>query len=187
MLRIPEMSLPLGEEKTLQIPQLFVGNRDHIGLAGPNGWGKTTLVKQLMGMVDDGVRILYLPQEPTADQRKSALRSLQELNNKDRGEVLKTVARLNSQPERFMEGDELSPGELRKLMLALGMLENPELMILDEPTNHLDIGSVLALERFLANFPGAFLLVTHDQALLEGTTSRIWEITQEDEATLRLI
>ena len=187
VLHVPEMSLPLGEERTLQIPQLFVENHDHIGLAGPNGWGKTTLVKQLMGMVDDGVRILYLPQEPTADQRKSALRSLQELNNKDRGEVLKTVARLNSQPERFMEGDELSPGELRKLMLALGMLENPELMILDEPTNHLDIGSVLALERFLTTFPGAFLLVTHDQALLEGTTSRIWEITQEDEATLRLI
>lgn len=68
------------------------------------------------------------------------------------------VAQLNSDPDRILDGDELSPGELRKLMLAQGILRRPALIAMDEPTNHLDIGSIEALERVLVAYPGALVL-----------------------------
>ena len=75
-----------------------------------------------------------------------------------------------------MEGAATSPGELRKLMIAHGLLSSPALIIMDEPTNHLDVHSVEALERALAQFGGALLLVSHDRAFLSACTSATWEI-----------
>ena len=86
------------------------------------------------------------------------------------------MAQLNSEPNRIMEGAATSPGELRKLMIALGLLDAPALIIMDEPTNHLDLHSVEALERALAQFGGALLLVSHDHAFLRACTSITWKI-----------
>jgi ATPase subunit of ABC transporter with duplicated ATPase domains len=90
--------------------------------------------------------------------------------------VLSIVAQLNSEPKRLLEGDATSPGEMRKLMLALGILDSPELIIMDEPTNHLDLGSIEALQRMLVAFPGALLLVSHDEVLLRAITQVTWRI-----------
>ena len=92
-----------------------------------------------------------------------------------RGRVLSIVALLNSDPNRILEGDSISPGEMRKLMLALGILDSPELIVMDEPTNHLDLGSTEALERMLSGYPGALLLVSHDAAFIQAATSIVWE------------
>lgn len=86
------------------------------------------------------------------------------------------MAQLNSDPNRMLEGDAVSPGEMRKLMLALGIVERSQLVIMDEPTNHLDIGSIEALERVLAVYPGALLLVSHDAAMVKAATSVVWRI-----------
>ena len=72
-------------------------------------------------------------------------------------------------------------------MLGLGMLDGPELIIMDEPTNYLDLHSVEALERLLAAYPGALLLVSHDAALLEATTTTRWSIEEGEEGNGRLI
>ena len=61
-------------------------------------------------------------------------------------------------------------------MLAVGILRNPVLVIMDEPTNHLDLHSVEALERALAAYPGALLLVSHDRAFLAACTHAVWEV-----------
>lgn len=98
------------------------------------------------------------------------------LGDADRGRALAVVARLNSNPGRILGGGEVSPGEMRKLMLTLGILDAPELVVMDEPTNHLDLGSIEALERLLAAFPGALLLVSHDTALVWATTRVTWAI-----------
>ena len=90
------------------------------------------------------------------------------------------MAQLNSEPERILEGGVVSPGEMRKLMLALGILESPELIVMDEPTNHLDLGSIEALERLLSAYPGALLLVSHDAALLEAATDICWQIRDSE-------
>ena len=55
-------------------------------------------------------------------------------------------------------------------------MEAPELIIMDEPTNHLDLHSIEALEQALANFPGALLLVSHDEAFMSATTDEVIEI-----------
>ena len=180
LVRLEACELSLGE-RSLEVPPLFIGRSDHIGLVGDNGCGKTTLVKHLVQRIPAGVRVLYIPQEPSDAQCREARERLSRLPSERRGRALSIVAQLNSEPDRVLEGDAVSPGEMRKLMLALGILESPELIIMDEPTNHLDLGSVEALERVLAAFPGALLLVSHDAALLGSTTSITWRIDNSKE------
>ena len=86
------------------------------------------------------------------------------------------MAQLNSDPDRILAGERVSPGELRKLMLALGMLDRPVLILMDEPTNHLDLHSTEALEQALSAFPGALVLVSHDPTFLAAATARTWEV-----------
>ena len=172
----------------LRVPALTIGNTEHVALVGANGSGKTTLVRHVMERLDPDAPCCYVPQEPTEAERRGALARLGELLPDERGFVLGIVARLNSDPARLLEGGVPSPGELRKLMLALGMLDKPALIVMDEPTNHLDLHSTQALQELLAGFPGALLLVSHDAALLDATTSTRWEVERvgEGDAVLRV-
>lgn len=179
LLRMEEATITLGDGAALAVPALHIGSTDHIGLVGDNGSGKTTLVRRIVESLPDATRVLYVPQEPTRPQRQSAMDALADLGSTDRGRVLSVVARLNSEPERILEGGDVSPGEMRKLMLALGILGAPELVVMDEPTNHLDLGSIEALERLLATFPGALLLVSHDAALIRAATHVEWTIGED--------
>ncbi len=175
LLRIEPAAIPCGEG-SLAVPKLFVGNTDHVGIVGPNGAGKTTLLAHVRMLLDPAIALLDIPQEPTESQRAAALARSAALSPAERGRVLSVVAQLNSRPDRLLEGDRTSPGELRKLMLALGMLDRPELIIMDEPTNHLDLHSTEALERALAAYPGALLLVSHDRSFLQACIDRTWEV-----------
>lgn len=93
---------------------------------------------------------------------------------------------LDSQLEQAMDalrcppGDEqvvhLSGGERRRVALCKLLLSKPDLLLLDEPTNHLDAESVLWLEQFLANYPGAVLAVTHDRYFLDNVAQWIMEL-----------
>ncbi|MBR0405338.1 MAG: ABC-F family ATP-binding cassette domain-containing protein [Eggerthellaceae bacterium] len=164
----------------LHVPALYIGNADHIGLVGDNGAGKTTLIKRIVGGITEVTRVLYIPQEPDELQKHTALDAVRSLPSAQRGRALSVIAQLNSDPERILEGDTISPGEMRKLMLALGILESPEIIIMDEPTNHLDLGSIEALERLLSAYPGALLLVSHDASLVEAATSITWSIRETE-------
>jgi ATPase subunit of ABC transporter with duplicated ATPase domains len=81
---------------------------------------------------------------------------------------------------RCPPGDEpvthLSGGERRRVALCKLLLSKPDLLLLDEPTNHLDAESVLWLEQFLANYPGAVLAVTHDRYFLDNVAEWIMEL-----------
>lgn len=190
----------------LSLPALFIGNTDHIGLVGDNGSGKTTLVKKIIASISADTssidtslidtsfmdatfantgradtRVLYIPQEPDMLQKEKTLKKTRELSSAQRGQVLSIVAQLNSDPDCILEGDIVSPGEMRKLMLALGILESPELLVMDEPTNYLDLGSTEALERLLSVYPGALLLVSHDASLVSSATSITWRIQKSED------
>ena len=160
------------EEFSLAIPQLWVGPSDNVGLAGQNGSGKSTLLRHLLKTVPPTVRCAYMGQSVGPRQREEALARLRQLSAVDAGRVLSLVARLNSDPDRLMDGDDTSPGEMRKLILAEQLLQEPHLLVLDEPTNHLDVGSIEALQAMLGEFSGALLLVTHDRCLMEAVLPR---------------
>ena len=167
-------------EHCLRIPDLAVGNTEHIGIAGVNGSGKTTLLTAFMRKAPDDLSTLFIPQGIGSELAARIMASLHEASPGERGRVLSIVAQLNSDSDRILDGDELSPGELRKIMLAQGILRHPVLIAMDEPTNHLDVGSIEALERVLVVYPGALVLVSHDERLLEKTTDIRWCLESGD-------
>lgn len=173
LVRLEEGRIPCGPERTLAVPGLALGNTDHLGISGPNGAGKSTLLRHLLGCVPSDIEVLSIPQEVGRGQAQELLAQVRALPSAERGRVLSIVAQLDSDPDRILAGGEVSPGELRKLMLALGVLRGPALVVMDEPTNHLDIHSIEALERALASWPGALVLVSHDAPFLGATCPRL--------------
>lgn len=181
VLRAPAASLPCGPECRLDAPELSLGRADHLALTGPNGVGKSTLLRWLVSLLERQTEPLnwaYLPQELTAAQRRETLERIRELAPAERGRLLSVVAQLDSDPERVLAGAEASSGELRKLWLAEAVTSRPQLLLLDEPTNHLDLHSIEALERALEAFPGALVLVSHDEPLVQATCERRWELAK---------
>ncbi|MBR5965444.1 MAG: ABC-F family ATP-binding cassette domain-containing protein [Treponema sp.] len=178
---------------SLKIPHVEFKRGTKVALTGQNGAGKTLFVHHVIEALQKAGRsgeALYLPQEIPDEQREAILRDLYGLEESERGEVFSTLYRLGSEPERLAQlrsggpdsglanasgtndaaggdGNNLSPGELRKLMIALAVQRPLSLLILDEPTNHMDITSVMALENALAALDCAMLIVSHDKAFLQ--------------------
>ena len=136
------------------------------------------MVRSVIESVPDTVKMAYIPQDVGPEERERALKHLRDQDQEMKGRILSIVARLNSDSDKLLDGDDLSPGELRKLMLAEQLVMNPNFLVLDEPTNHLDLDSIEALQETLINFPGALLLVTHDRLLSEAVTQIAWETIQ---------
>lgn len=157
-------------------PALSVGPRDHIGLSGPNGSGKTSLLTVLAGHVDPGVRCMSIAQRTCGDDSRRAVARLDELSRERSSIVLQAFAELNGDPERLLSGRRPSPGELTKLELCLGIPDRPQLLILDEPTNHLDLHSKQALARALEAFPGAFIVASHDEWFVRRISTIRWTL-----------
>nr|MCR5047138.1 ATP-binding cassette domain-containing protein [Treponema sp.] len=182
---VDEITLQAGSYR-LKIPHIEISRGKKFSLTGQNGAGKSLFVKHLMSLVEKSGRqnqVLYLPQEIPDEKKDSIFEELFSLEENERGQVLSTLYRLGSEPERLAElrngspafglgnGQEdcnnLSPGELRKLMIALAVQKSLSLLILDEPTNHMDITSLVALENALAALDCAMIVVSHDKAFLQ--------------------
>ena len=86
------------------------------------------------------------------------------------------VDALGVDPDRAMRSTQPSPGETRKLLLALGLVREQCLLTLDEPTNHLDLDSIERLERALAGYPGAVIVVSHDERFAGALCPTQWTI-----------
>jgi ATPase subunit of ABC transporter with duplicated ATPase domains len=147
----------------------------HVHVTGPNGAGKTTLLRAVIAAVANTEQALAeLPQElPSPVGEVERVRAL---DPDRRGRVLGVVALLGVDPERVLVTDDPSPGEARKLALARLLAGDASVIVLDEPTNHLDLPSIERLETALAAWPGALLLVTHDERLAAAVTSTTWRV-----------
>ncbi len=180
LLSLPAMVLELGGNKKLDCPDLLVRPTDRIAIMGPNGSGKSTLVRHLLGRLHaDEARITYLAQEIDGRTSRSILQEARSLSGQHLGRVMNIVSRLGSRPERLLASAEPSPGEIRKLILALGMAREPHIIVMDEPTNHLDLPSIQCLEQALADCPCALILVSHDLIFLRRLTQSAWQLTPE--------
>jgi ATP-binding cassette subfamily F protein 3 len=159
---------------------------DIVGFIGPNGSGKSTLLRALMGehpvtsgelKLGGSIQPGYYRQDMTQVPRGRTLYEIiSELRPRwERRQVHGHLAKFGfSGEEAQRRADNLSGGEQARVALAMMVLTQANFLLLDEPTNHLDIESVEALEDALSEYEGTILLVSHDRAMLEALTSRVW-------------
>ncbi|WP_085993407.1 ABC-F family ATP-binding cassette domain-containing protein [Oceanobacillus senegalensis] len=170
---------------------LHVNRGERIALVGPNGVGKTTLLKVILGslakaggsiQVGTNVQIGYYDQEQAnLSSTKTVLNELWDdyptVNEKDIRTVLGNF--LFSGDDVLKPVTTLSGGEKARLALAKLMMQKANLLILDEPTNHLDIDSKEVLEAALIDFPGTIIFVSHDRYFINKITDQVAEMKRD--------
>jgi len=164
---------------------------ERVGLVGPNGGGKTTLLRILAGVepADAGVversrtaRLAYLPQIDVfpegATVESTLLEALRDVETEDHEPTVR--ARKMLRRLGFDTGDvpveTLSGGWRKRLAIGCALVQAPDLLLLDEPTNHLDLAGIEWLETFLGRSKLSFILTSHDRTFLERVANRIVEI-----------
>jgi len=181
VLKLPAEVIQMGVKRKLFFPDLTVKPGDRIAITGPNGSGKSTFIKHLLGHLNTDIEhVTYIPQEIDTANSKEILDKVMTLQKNKLGHLMTVVSRLNSRPERLLFTNEPSPGEIRKLLLALGVTNEPYLIIMDEPTNHLDLPSIECLESALSDCPCALILASHDMYFLKRLTSINWRLSSQE-------
>ena len=123
--------------------------------------------------------VTYIPQEIDIHASQDVMAQARDLPNEKLGQMMTVVSCLGSRPHRLLESVEPSPGEIRKILLATGIANVPQLIIMDEPTNHLDLPSIECLEQALIDCPCGLLLVSHDRRFLDVLAYKRWHISED--------
>jgi ATPase subunit of ABC transporter with duplicated ATPase domains len=180
LLELGPSAISPGGQKQLTYPELAIRPKDRIALTGPNGSGKSTLIRKIVESLRvPEEHVTYVPQEIDLKRSQSILTEAVALPNDKLGHLMTIVSRLGSRPERLLASVEPSPGEMRKLLLALGMTRRPHIIIMDEPTNHMDLPSIECLEHALSECPCSLVLVSHDKRFLGKLTKKRWNIVED--------
>jgi ATP-binding cassette subfamily F protein 3 len=195
VLELIDMGKTYGDKVIFKHINITVGRGEKIALLGPNGVGKSTLLKRVMNTIDgDGqvnyghnVNITYFAQDQ-AEQLDPSKTVYETVDDVARGDIRKDLrsilgAFLFSGEDTDKRVGVLSGGERTRLALCQLLLSPSNFLILDEPTNHLDIQSKEVLKQALQSYEGTFIVVSHDREFLDGLTNRIWDI---DNKTLKI-
>lgn len=185
-IRIKKNILKLSETKKLSYPVLNINEYDKIGIIGENGSGKSSFLEYLFSSIDLKDEYLYIPQEITNKESKKLFNEIKNLPNDVKGEIYTIIRKLSSDPIKLQDSFIPSPGEIRKLIIAKGLLQNPSLIILDEPTNHMDLDSIISLELALKKYNGTMIIISHDKNFIDSLVTIIWEFKKENENFFRI-
>jgi len=184
------LSHNFGDLKIVEKFNLKVMAGERIGLLGPNGIGKTTLLKMLLGdltpesgHIKHGARLApaFLTQLRSLNP-KDKLKDVLSPSGSDHVHIGGTEPRhIISYMQDFLFDKELlnaqvgalSGGERGRLLLARLLLEPANLLVLDEPTNDLDIGTLNVLEEAIAKYQGTVIIVSHDRAFMDRTATKV--------------
>ncbi len=190
LLQVQKISKSFGGRSLFSEASLSVNENEHIGVIGPNGAGKTTLFKMIAGTESfdsgvivkrQGLRIGYLEQESDWDLNDTGEDFLQSHCITPIWDLKQLGLSLGLTQDHFQQPLTSLSGGYRmrmKLLYLIGL--EPDLMLLDEPTNFLDLESILALEQFLQDYKGSFLLISHDREFLKRTTEATVEVEAGD-------
>jgi ABC transport system ATP-binding/permease protein len=190
-----EISKTYWDRPLFESISLNINEGERIGIIGANGSGKTTLLRILADLASPdsgeriaakGMRIGYVPQdslfEPDQTVEQVVLAAAIQtslFSDEDENDQRVRTAKLLSQlgfenPRQNVES--LSGGWRKRLSIARALVAEPEILLLDEPTNHLDLEGILWLENLLIGSRFAYLVVSHDRALLQRVANRVIEL-----------
>ena len=179
---------PQSQAKILvRVPDLELLRGDRVSLIGPNGVGKTTLLRTLIGelpsvsgqvQIGHNVRMGYYSQTHAGlNMERSIIDEIRQVSALSEEGARTFLGRfLFSRDDVFKAIGTLSGGERSRVALAKLTLQGSNLMILDEPTNHLDLQSRQLLEEVLSEFEGTLLFVSHDRYFIDRLATKVWAI-----------
>jgi ATPase subunit of ABC transporter with duplicated ATPase domains len=193
VLTIEHVSKAYGAKRVLRDVSITVRRNERVAIIGPNGLGKSTLLKIAVGRLEqDGgsvkwgheARIGYFPQdhhEVLEEPNKTPLEIIWDTIPRE------GIAYVRGQLGRMLFSGEdvekkvgaLSGGEAARVVFCKLMVEHPNVLVLDEPTNHLDLESIDALVQSLSTFDGTVIFVSHDRAFVAALATRILEVTPD--------
>ena len=188
VINVEHISKLYGDKMILDYLSCSVDYGDKIGIIGVNGTGKSTLLRIIAGdeeadqgeiIFSKGMTVGWLPQNPDFPEKGSVLsyvcEGADELDYGFESEAKSMLTTLEIE-DFTQELSELSGGQRKRVALCKVLLQKTDILILDEPTNHLDNRMADWLERYLIQYKGILLLVTHDRYFLDRVSNHIWEI-----------
>ncbi len=225
LINATDIGKSFGAQTVLKNVSFTISPGEKVGLVGPNGGGKTTLLKLILREIEpdqgdmtiaDAPEIGYVRQDTTDDENltvgRTLLGEMEDLEARlgklrkeiaaspdDEGELAKyevleeelatrfgtdyrsrcekALAQFGFNPDRYdAKVNQLSSGERARLELARVLVRRPDILLLDEPTNFLDIAQREWLERFLEEFSGTVLVVSHDRVFLNRVVNRVFDL-----------
>jgi len=192
VLEVAQLGKKYDERQLFKEVSITVGRGEKIALLGPNGVGKSTLLKAIMGSIEHegtvtlghNVSISYFAQDQAEklDPKLSIFETVDQIAKGDLRKDLRSIlgAFLFSGEDVDKKVAVLSGGERTRLALCCLLLSPSNFLILDEPTNHLDLQSKEVLKEALAHYEGTFIIVSHDREFVDGLSNRIWDIENQN-------